>query len=91
VDPVRYGFQQVFEELPRRSLISLVDQLGGGELAGAVDAHEQVEFAFGGLHLSDIHVEEADQLAFEALPLWLVALDVRQARDAVSLKAPMQR
>jgi len=43
VDPVEYGFEQVFEELPRRSPISLVDQLGDGELVGAVDVDEQVE------------------------------------------------
>ena len=42
VDAVGYGFQQVFEELPRRPPVSLVDQLGDGELAGAVDANEQV-------------------------------------------------
>ena len=36
-------------------------------------------------------VEEADRTAFELRTLRLVALDVRQARDAVALKAPMQR
>jgi hypothetical protein len=78
VDPVRHGFQQVFKEFSRRSPISLVDQLGDGELAGAVDADEQVELAFGSLNLGDIHVEEADRVALEALPLRLVAFDVRQ-------------
>ena len=91
MDAVRHGCQQVFEELSRGSPVSLVDQLGDRELAGAVDADEQIQLAFGGLHLSDIDVEEADRVALEALPLWLVALDVRQARDAVSLKAPIQR
>ena len=43
VDPVGYSFQQVFEELPRCSSIGLVDQLGDRELAGAVDADEQVK------------------------------------------------
>jgi len=79
VDAVRHGFQQVFEELPRRSSISLVDQLRDRELARAVDADEQVELAFGGLHLGDIHVEEADGVALEALPLGLVAFDIWQA------------
>jgi len=37
-----YGFQQVFEELPRCPSISLVDELGDREFAGAVDADEQV-------------------------------------------------
>ncbi|BEU99358.1 hypothetical protein NSDW_04530 [Novosphingobium olei] len=66
-------------------------QLCDRELAGAVDADEQVQLAFGSLHLSDINVNEANQLALEALTLWLVALDVRQARDAVQLQASVQR
>jgi hypothetical protein len=40
VDPVRRRFQQVLKELPRRSPVSLFDELGDGELAGAVDADE---------------------------------------------------
>ena len=42
---VGYRFQKVFEELPRRSAISLVDELGDRKLAGAVDADEQVQLA----------------------------------------------
>ena len=38
-----------------------------------------------GLHLDDIDVEELDGVALEALTLRLVALDVRQARDAMPL------
>ena len=91
VDAVGRRFQQVFEKLLRRSPISRVDQLGDGELAGAVDADEQVELAFGGLHLCNIHVEEADRVALEALSLRLVALNVRQAGYPVSLETSMQR
>ena len=60
VDAIRHGLQQVFEELPCRPPVSLVDQLGDRELAGAIYADEQVQLAFGGLHLGDIDVEEAD-------------------------------
>ncbi len=49
VDAVGYGFQQVFEELPCCPAIGLVDPLRDGELAGAINADEQVELAFGGL------------------------------------------
>jgi transposase len=87
VDAVGYGFEQMLEELPGRSPVSLVDQLGDRELAGAVDADEQVELAFGGLHLGDVDVEEADRVTLEELPLGFVALDVRQTGDAVSLEA----
>lgn len=65
VDPVRHCFQQVFEELPRRAPISLVDQPGDCELAGAVDGDEQVQLAFRGLYLSDIHMKEADSITLE--------------------------
>jgi hypothetical protein len=43
LDAAGHGFQQVFEELPSRPPVSLVDQLGDRELAGAVDADEQVQ------------------------------------------------
>ena len=89
----------MFEELPRRSSIGLADQLGDRELAGAVDADEQVESAFGCLNLGDINVKEADRIALEALSLWpfdfaqesLVTLDVRQTGYAVPLQAAVQR
>jgi len=91
VDAVGHGCQQVFQELPRGSPVSLVDQLSDGELAGAVNADEQVKLAFRGLYFCDIDVEEADRVAFEALPLRLIALDVWQAGDAVPLQAAVQR
>jgi hypothetical protein len=53
VDPVGHGFQQVFKELPSHSPISPVDRLGDRELAGAVNANEQVGLAFGSLNLGD--------------------------------------
>jgi hypothetical protein len=43
MDLVRHRSQQVFEELPRRSPASLVEELGDRELTRAVDADEQVE------------------------------------------------
>ena len=32
-----------------------------------------------------------DRVSLEPLPLWLVTLAIRQARDALPLQAPMQR
>jgi hypothetical protein len=43
------------------------------------------------LHFGNIDVEEADRVAFEALPGRFIAFDVRQAGDAVPLQATMQR
>ena len=65
-------------------------QFDEGELGGAVDGHEQVELAFGGLHLGDVDVEVADRVALELLLGRLVAFDLRQAADAVALQAAMQ-
>lgn len=76
VNTIGNGFQQVLEKLPRRSSISFVDELGDSELAGAVDADEQIQLAFGSLHLGNIDVKEADRIAFEALTFWLVSFDV---------------
>lgn len=79
VDPVGNGFEQMLQELPCRLPVSLIYKLGDGELAGAVDGDKQVKLAFGGFNLGDVHVEEADGIAFEALPPGLVALDIGQA------------
>lgn len=78
VDTVGHGFQQVIEELPCGSPVGLVDQPGDCELAGSVDGDEQVQLAFGRLHLRDVHVEEANGISLEALPFGLVAIDVGQ-------------
>lgn len=47
MDTVGNGFQRVFEEIPGSSPIGLVDKLRDSELAGAIDADEQVELALG--------------------------------------------
>ena len=51
----------------------------------------QESLAFGCLNLGDIHMKEADRVALEALPLRLVALNVRQTEYAVPLQAAVQR
>jgi hypothetical protein len=65
-------------------------QANKGELARAVDGHEQPQLALAGLHLGDVDVEVADRVAREALLGWLVALDLGQAADPVPLKAAVQ-
>ena len=91
MDPVRHRFQQVFKELPRRTPVSLVDELGDHEITCAVDADEQVKSALASLKLGDIHVKEADRVTLEALSLRLVPLNVRQTEYAVPLQAAVQR
>ncbi len=53
VDLARHRFGHVLQELPRRLAVCLLDELGHGELAGPVDAREEMELALGGLHLRD--------------------------------------
>ena len=91
MDLVGHGLEHVLQELPGRLSVSRCNELSDGELGCPVDADEEVELALGRLHLGDVDVKEADGVALELLPLGLVALDIRQARDAVTLQAPMQR
>ena len=85
VDLIRNGLEHVLQELPGRLPVRLVDELGHGKLACAVDANEQKQFALSSLHFGNIDMEEADGVAFELLPLRLVASHVRQSRDTVAL------
>lgn len=91
VDAVWQGGDEGFDEGGGCDAGGALDQLDGGELAGAVDGDEQVELALGGLRLGDVDVEVADGIGLEGLPGWLAALDFWQSGDAVALHAAMQR
>ncbi len=54
MDQIRYGLEHVLQELPRRAPVGLLDELGDRKLAGAVNAHEEVELAFSSLYLGDV-------------------------------------
>ena len=82
--------KQVLQELPRCLAIRFVHQLSDRELAGPVDAYEEMELALDCLNLGNIDMEEADGVALELLPLWFVTLDIRQARNPTPLQAPVQ-
>ena len=90
VDPVGHGLDQGMEEVGRDLACRLLVQLGKGELAGAIDGHEQVELASLGADLGDIEMEVADRVGLEALPAWLFALGDGQAGDGVTLQAAVQ-
>jgi hypothetical protein len=64
--------------------------LDEGELAGPVDGDEEVEPSFSGLQLGNVDVEEANWIGLERLSGGLVALDLRQTADPVTLQATMQ-
>ena len=62
-----------------------------GDLRGAVDSREQIQFAFFDSDFGDVDAKEADRICFE-LPLpRLVALDVREPADPMPLQTAMQR
>ena len=91
MDLVGHGLEHVLEELLGRLPVSRCNELGDRELGCPVDAHEEVELSLDGLHLGNVDVEEPDGVALELLALGLVTLDIRLARDAVTLQAAMQR
>ena len=65
-------------------------RLRGCKFAGPVNAHKEIKLALHRLNFRDIDMKEADRVTLELLALRLVALDIRQARDPVPLKATMQ-
>ena len=76
MDAIRNGLDECFEERSGGSHVCLFDELDHSELRGAVDGHEQVELAFGGSHLSQVDVEEADRIRIKLLPARSVTLDL---------------
>ncbi len=91
VDLIGHGFDQGLEEAGRCPGVGFLDELREGELGCPVDGHEEVEFPLFGSDLGDVDMKEADRVALELLPRRLLALDIRQAADAVALQAAMQR
>lgn len=79
MDLVGHGFEHVLQELPGRLSVGRCNDLGNRELGCPVNADEQGELSLIRLHFDDVDVKEADGVAFELLPLGLVALHIRQA------------
>src|SRR6056297_1742660 len=73
------------EELPGGAAVCLVHQAGHRELAGPINGDKEIELPLCRPKLCDVDMEKADRVALEALPLWLVAAHLWQARDAMSL------
>jgi hypothetical protein len=90
VDLVGHGFEETAEEVGRDPRRGFLVQLDEGELRGAVDGDEQVELALLGPDLGDVDMEVADRVALELALVGLVAVDLRQPADPMTLKAAMQ-
>ena len=91
MDLIRHGVEHVLQKLPSRLSVRRSNELSHSELAGAIDANEQVELALSRLSLCDINMKESNRVALELLTPRLVPIDIRQAGDPVPLKASMQR
>lgn len=90
VDPVGDCGRESPEEVAGDPACGLLVQLSEGELRGSVDGHEEVEFALLGPDLGDVDMDVAERVAFELALVGLVALHLRQAGDAMALKASME-
>ena len=91
VDLVGHGCNQGDQKGRCRHAACLFDQLGEGELGGAIDRDEEVKLALGRSNFCDVYVEVADRVAFELAAARLGAVvDLRQAADPVTLKAAVQ-
>jgi hypothetical protein len=91
VDLVGNGIDQSLQEAHRHRRRCAAVELGESELRGSVDRDEEIELAFRGADLGDVDVEVADGIGLEPTLVRLVALDMRQTRDAMALQATMQR
>ena len=91
VDAVRNGFNERLEEGRSGPHVGFFDEFDHSELRSPINGHEQVELAFGGPHLGQVDVEEADWIGVELLSARLVALNFGQAADAMTLQASMKR
>lgn len=89
-DPVGDRFDEMAQEVASGAPFGFSVKLDEGELAGPIDGDEHVELALRGLYLGDVGVEEADRVALELRFDWLLAFDLRQAADPVTLQATMQ-
>ena len=85
-----YNHARRLKTLRGLHLAGALDEPDEGELARAVDGHEQTQLALPGADLGDVEVEVADRVGGEALPLGLVAPDLGQPADPVPLQAAVQ-
>lgn len=80
---------QIAQELGSNHLAGLGMEFGKSELGSSVNGHKQIELALGCLHLGNVDVEVADWVALELLLGRLVALNIWQPRDAMTLQTSM--
>ena len=91
VDHIGHHFEQVAQECRRRHFSRFLHQLDNGELRGAVNGNEQIEFAFFRADFSDINMKIADRASLEFLLGRFITFHLRQAGDAMTFQTTVQR
>jgi hypothetical protein len=86
-DRAGHGFERVLQGLPGGAPVGLFNALGHGKFVRAVESDEEMELTIGPLHVCDINVKELNWIALELLASWLVPCNIRQARNAIPLRA----
>ena len=90
MEGIWHCLDQIAQELCSNHLACLGVEFGKSELRGSVNGHKQIELAFGCLHLGNVDVEIADGVALELFLDRLVAPNLWQPRDAMTLQTSMQ-
>ena len=90
VDCIGHCFDQGCQESCCSHPTGFLGELYKNERTGPVDRYGKIEFAPSCADLSDIAVEVSDWIGFERLLGFLVAFDIWQAGDVMSLKTAMQ-
>ena len=91
VDPAGHGLNHPQQELSGYSSGGSFVQFDEDELRRPIDGDEHVQLTLLGAHLGNVDVEVADRIVFELLLVRLVAFNIRQLADTVTLQAAMQR
>ena len=90
VDGVGNRCNKIVQELLRDGSCSPLVKFNMGKLDGPVDGHEKMKLAFCGSDFGNVDMEVAYWVSLELLLRSLVAFDLWQPLDAMTLKAAMQ-
>jgi len=78
------------QEIPKLLYDLLFLQVASPQIFWWANGHKELRLAFVGTKLRDLDMEIANGVSFEFLPLWLIALPIRQPRSGVRLQKAMQ-
>ncbi len=89
MDLVGNSLNHSHQEIGGRVAVGFVEELNKNKLRCSVNGHKKIEFSFLRAHFGNIDVEVSNRILLE-LFLWLVAFNIRQPADVMTLKATVQ-